>query len=62
MSNFALACASHTPLLMREELSHKSTCAAVKAYFDQLGTFLRDFAPEQIIQFALITSTAFTMT
>lgn len=52
MSRFALACASHTPLLMREELTEPGVTDAVRASFDKLGNFIREFAPEQIIQFA----------
>lgn len=52
MSRFALACASHTPLLMREELAEPGVTEAVKAAFQALADFVLDFAPEQIIQFA----------
>ena len=52
MSRFALACASHTPLLMRAELAEAGVIDAVRASFDTLGAFIRDFAPEQIIQFS----------
>ena len=52
MSNFALICASHTPLLMRDELAEPGVTDAVKASFAQLATFVRDFAAEQIVQFS----------
>jgi len=52
MSRVALACASHTPLLMREELADAETVGAVQASFDQLSGFVKDFAPERIIQFS----------
>jgi 2,3-dihydroxyphenylpropionate 1,2-dioxygenase len=49
---FALVCASHTPLLMRAELVEPGVCDSVGAAFAQLAAFVRDFAPEQIIQFS----------
>ncbi len=52
MSRFALACASHTPLLMRNELAEPGVCDAVRGSFDRLGDFIANFAPDQIIQFA----------
>jgi 2,3-dihydroxyphenylpropionate 1,2-dioxygenase len=52
MTRVALACASHTPLLMREELADAETVKTVQASFDQLGRFVKDFAPERIIQFS----------
>jgi 2,3-dihydroxyphenylpropionate 1,2-dioxygenase len=52
MSNFALACASHTPLLMREELAEPGICETVKTSFESLAAFIREFSPEQIIQFS----------
>ena len=52
MTRFALACASHTPLLMREMLVAPGVIDAVRASFDKLGTFIRDFAPDQIVQFS----------
>lgn len=51
-SRFALACASHTPLLMREELAEFGVTEKVKASFETLARFVLDFEPEQIIQFA----------
>ena len=47
-----MVCASHTPLLMREELVEPGVCDSVKAAFTDLAEFVRDFAPEQIIQFS----------
>lgn len=52
MSQFALACASHTPLLMREELVAAGVIDRVKSSFEQLAGFIRDFAPDRIIQFS----------
>lgn len=52
MSRFALACASHTPLLMREELVEPGVMDAVREAFDMLGAFVRDFDADQIIQFS----------
>jgi 2,3-dihydroxyphenylpropionate 1,2-dioxygenase len=52
MSRFAMVCASHTPLLMRETLASPVVCDSVKAAFAELAVFVRDFAPDQIIQFS----------
>lgn len=52
MTRFALACASHTPLLMREELVEPGVTDAVIASFRQLADFVRDFAPDRIVQFS----------
>lgn len=49
---FALACASHTPLLLDTTLADATTCDAVRASFAQLADFVRDFAPDQIVQFS----------
>ena len=48
----ALACASHTPMLLEEAYSDVATCTKVRNSFDQLARFVRDFAPDQIIQFS----------
>jgi len=48
----ALACASHTPMLLEEAYSDAATCAKVRDSYDRLAHFVRDFAPEQIIQFS----------
>ncbi len=52
IGNFALVCASHTPLLMRDQLAEPGTSDAVRASFAQLAAFVDDFAPDQIIQFS----------
>ena len=51
-SSFALACASHTPLLMEERYASADVCAEVTHNFARLANFIRDFAPERIIQFS----------
>jgi len=50
--DLALACASHTPMLLEEAYSDAATCAKVRYSYDRLAQFIRDFAPEQIIQFS----------
>lgn len=50
--DMALACASHTPMLLEEAYSDAATCAKVSDSYDQLARFVRDFAPEQVIQFS----------
>jgi 2,3-dihydroxyphenylpropionate 1,2-dioxygenase len=50
--NFALICASHTPLLLEEEYASASVCSAVRASFARMASFIEDFAPEVIIQFS----------
>ena len=52
LSSFALVCASHTPLLMREELVEPGVCDTVRQAFAAMAGFVRVFAPEQIIQFS----------
>jgi 2,3-dihydroxyphenylpropionate 1,2-dioxygenase len=52
MSDFALACASHTPLLMQDSLTEPGVSDEVRGGFSKLAAFVRDFAPEQIIQFS----------
>lgn len=49
---FALACASHTPLLMDERYVSQDVCTQVQQSFATLGEFVSEFAPEQIIQFS----------
>ncbi len=49
---FALACASHSPVMLNPELADDATCMAVKASFDRMANFVEDFAPDHIIQFA----------
>jgi 2,3-dihydroxyphenylpropionate 1,2-dioxygenase len=49
---FALACAAHTPLLMESQYADAPVCAAVEQGFASLSAFIKDFEPEQIIQFA----------
>ncbi len=48
----ALACASHTPMLLEEKYSSPEICAAVRRSFDELAEFIKKFEPEQIIQFS----------
>lgn len=50
--SFALLCASHTPLLMREDLSSAAICSQVGASFDQMKVFVENFRPDQIVQFS----------
>jgi len=52
MKRFALACASHTPLFMQEDLADPHVIAGVQASFEKLASFVRDFAPDRIIQFS----------
>lgn len=48
----ALACASHSPMLLEEDFSSPQVCRAVQASFDRMANFIRDFAPDVIIQFS----------
>lgn len=50
--DLALACASHTPMLLEEAYSDAETCAKVRDSYDRLARFVRDFAPTQVIQFS----------
>ena len=50
--SFALACASHTPLLMDERYASAAVCAEVKRKFMVLADFIREFAPDDIVQFS----------
>ena len=52
MSGFALACASHTPLLMDERYVEPGVTAEIRAQFATLAGFVREFGAEQIIQFS----------
>lgn len=52
VNRFAMICASHTPLLMQEALAAPGVCDSVKAAFADLAMFVRDFAPDQIVQFS----------
>src|SRR5450631_317234 len=49
---FALACASHTPMLLDEDYATAEICVSVRKSFDRLAAFVDDFEPEQIIQFS----------
>jgi len=49
---FALACASHTPLLLDEELAERDVCERVRGSFAKMKEFICSFQPEQIIQFS----------
>lgn len=49
--SFALACASHTPVMFDEELASSDTCASVRHSFEKIGKFVSDFDPELIIEF-----------
>jgi 2,3-dihydroxyphenylpropionate 1,2-dioxygenase len=50
--SFALACASHAPLMFEEELADAATCRAVRESFDRMAAFVKEFSPELIIQFS----------
>ena len=50
--NFALACASHTPLLMEADYVVDGVIEQVTAGFVTLADFVADFAPERIVQFS----------
>lgn len=52
MSRFALACASHTPLLMQADYAEVGVIERVEAAFAGLAAFVHDFAPDQIVQFS----------
>jgi 2,3-dihydroxyphenylpropionate 1,2-dioxygenase len=47
----AIVCASHTPLMYRGPASNE-TEQRVRTAFSQLGTFVKEFAPDYVIQFA----------
>jgi 2,3-dihydroxyphenylpropionate 1,2-dioxygenase len=49
---FALACASHSPLLFEEQYSTRQVCGSVRDSFDRMGEFIQGFAPDAIIQFS----------
>jgi len=48
---FALACASHTPVMYDRTLADGGTCDAVRVSFEKMRDFVEDFDPEVIIQF-----------
>jgi 2,3-dihydroxyphenylpropionate 1,2-dioxygenase len=47
----AIVCASHTPLMYRGPASNE-TEQRVRTAFERLGSFVREFAPDYVIQFA----------
>jgi 2,3-dihydroxyphenylpropionate 1,2-dioxygenase len=47
----AIVCASHTPLMYRGPASNE-TEQRVRSAFGQLGSFVKDFVPDYVIQFA----------
>jgi 2,3-dihydroxyphenylpropionate 1,2-dioxygenase len=49
---FAMACASHTPMLMDDTLASTQVCDQVRQSFQVMADFIDDFAPDQIIQFS----------
>lgn len=49
---FALACASHSPVMLDPELADEETCGAVRRSFERMSDFIDGFAPELIIQFS----------
>lgn len=49
---FALACASHSPVMLDLGLSDQETCCAVEQSFVTMREFIEGFDPELIIQFA----------
>jgi 2,3-dihydroxyphenylpropionate 1,2-dioxygenase len=48
----ALACASHSPMLMDESLTDRATVAVAKANYAGLASFINEFAPQTIVQFS----------
>ena len=48
----ALACASHTPMLLDPELAGPEVCAAVKQSFATMADFIDRFEPDLIVQFS----------
>src|SRR5258708_19807937 len=49
--SIAIVCASHTPLMYRGPASNE-TEQRVRTAFGQLGAFVKEFAPDYVIQFA----------
>lgn len=49
---FAMVCASHTPLLMKEQFASASICDQVAHSFRRMAGFIEEFQPDQIIQFS----------
>ncbi len=49
---FAMACASHTPLLMKEQFASSSICDQVAHSFRRMAGFIDEFRPDQFIQFS----------
>lgn len=49
--SFALACASHTPVMFDRELANSETCESVRRSFEKIGNFVSEFNPELIIEF-----------
>ena len=47
----AIVCASHTPLMYRGPASNE-TEQRVRTAFERLGSFVKEFAPDYVIQFA----------
>jgi len=52
MAAVALACASHTPMLLEEEYADAAICRQVRRSFEDLRDFIEDFRPDQILQFS----------
>jgi len=49
---YALACASHTPMLLEEDYATPDICAQVRASFDRMAAFIEEFQPDRIVQFS----------
>ena len=49
---FALACASHSPVMLDGTLAEAAVCEAVRASFDRMRALIEDFAPDLIVQFS----------
>ncbi|PZT91573.1 MAG: 3-carboxyethylcatechol 2,3-dioxygenase [Citromicrobium sp.] len=49
---FALACASHSPVMLDGTLAEEAVCAAVRASFDRMRALVEAFEPDLIVQFS----------
>lgn len=49
--SFALACASHTPVMFDGELASAETCASARSSFERMARFVSEFEPDLIIEF-----------
>lgn len=49
---FAMVCASHTPLMMKEQFASVEVCDRVRESFREMADFVEAFRPDHIVQFS----------